>query len=57
MAKEFNVLAGKYDDYEGEQIENIKFAGTFDSLEKAEMIISERQLNQYPFCRVEITGY
>ncbi|MBC8949338.1 hypothetical protein [Xenorhabdus sp. TS4] len=54
MNKEFCVLAGKWEEYEGEQTENIEVSHFFYTLEEAEKYIVENKLTSYPFCRVEI---
>ncbi|EOE5319289.1 hypothetical protein ACKGF9_001345 [Providencia rettgeri] len=54
MNKDYVVLAGKHEDYQGESIENIKFCDSFDNLEDAEKCIQENQLNTYPICKIEI---
>lgn len=54
MNRDYVVLAGKYEDYQGESVENIKFCDSFHNLEEAEKCIRDKQLNNYPICRVEI---
>ncbi|MBD2816521.1 hypothetical protein ID850_17635 [Xenorhabdus sp. Flor] len=57
MKKQFFVVAGKWEEYKGEQNENIKFADVFDSMEKAEQCVIENQLTSYPICRIEVTFF
>lgn len=57
MAREFHVVAGKYEDFDGEQIENIKFCDCTETLEAAEKLISDNKLYTYPICRIEVYGF
>ncbi|WP_340621904.1 hypothetical protein [Xenorhabdus siamensis] len=54
MKKEFHVVAGKWEEYEGKMEENIKFCDFFDTMEAAEQCVIENKLTLYPICRVEV---
>lgn len=55
MKKSFYVVAGKYVEYEGKQIEDIKFARDFTSMEAAEQCVIEKQLTSYPICYIKVS--
>lgn len=57
MAREFHVIAGKYQDFEDIQIEDIKYNKCVNSLEKAEEIIRDKKLTEYQICRIEVYGF
>lgn len=53
MATSYTVIAGTYEECDGEYVENAKFIDDADSKEAAEQMIKDKQLNSYPFCRIE----
>ncbi|CDG98488.1 hypothetical protein XBP1_310003 [Xenorhabdus bovienii str. puntauvense] len=53
MKKEFHVVAGKYETFDDELEENVKFCDFFDTIEEAKKCVIDNKLTSYPFCRIE----
>lgn len=47
----YTVIAGTWEEFEGEMVENIKYCNSFDTMEEAEAEYAKH--SRRPICRIE----